>query len=247
MYRFMNILKRDTLNLFLNPMWVILCIAFPFLFTTILGLLTEGLYGSSVSSYDYYGVTMLVFSSLYAGTYSANSFLEERIKQPNLRIIFSPIPSFFIPIAKILASFLFTGVFFTFSAGLAALFFKVNFGEKMIIYVWLLILALDFFFSCLGVLMCCIFKSEGAANQVLSILTAVLGLLSGLFFPVASLGKKMVTISNFSPVTRVVDAVFTLIYDQNSVQFLPLIFMLSALSLATMALIGFLFNGEDYI
>ncbi|MEQ7067652.1 hypothetical protein ABQE06_21505, partial [Enterococcus avium] len=35
MYRFMSILKRDTLNLFLNPMWVILCIAFPFLFTTI--------------------------------------------------------------------------------------------------------------------------------------------------------------------------------------------------------------------
>ncbi|WP_086347219.1 ABC transporter permease [Candidatus Enterococcus clewellii] len=247
MYRFMSILKRDTLNLFLNPMWVILCIAFPFLFATILGILTEGLYGSSVSSYDYYGITMLVFSSLYAGTYSANSFLEERIKQPNLRIIFSPIPSLFIPIAKIIATFLFTGIFFTFSGGLAYLFFNVNFGGEMVLYVWVLILALDFLFSCVGVLMCCLFKSEGVANQVLSILTAFLGLLSGLFFPVASLGKAMVTISNFSPVTKVLDAVLMLIYDQNSTQFFPMLVLLLTLSLATIVLIGFLFNGEDYV
>lgn len=247
MYRFMSILKRDTLNLFLNPMWVILCIAFPFLFTTILGILTEGLYGTSVSSYDYYGVTMLVFSSLYAGTYSANSFLEERIKQPNLRIAYSPISSLFIPIAKIIATFLFTGVFFSFSGGLTHLFFDVNFGGRMLIFVWLLILALDLFFSCLGVLMCCIFKSEGTANQVLSIITAFLGLLSGLFFPVASLGKTMVSISNFSPVTKVLDTVFVMIYDQNYSQFLPVLLILLLLSLVTMVLIGFLFNGEDYV
>ena len=153
-------------------MWVILCIAFPFLFTTILGILTEGLYGTSVSSYDYYGVTMLVFSSLYAGTYSANSFLEERIKQPNLRIAYSPISSLFIPI---------------------------------------------------------------------------LGLLSGLFFPVASLGKTMVSISNFSPVTKVLDTVFVMIYDQNYSQFLPVLLILLLLSLVTMVLIGFLFwNGNTF-
>jgi ABC-2 type transport system permease protein len=247
MYRFMTILKRDTLNLIINPMWVILCIAFPFLFTAILGLLTEGLYGSTVSSYDYYGVTMLLFSSLYAGTYSANSFLEERIKQPNLRIIFSPIPSWFIPISKIIATFLFTGIFFSLSSGIAFLAFNVNFGGKMLPYVWLLILALDFLFSCIGVLMCCIFKSEGAANQVLSILTALLGFLSGLFFPIASLGKTMVPISEFSPVTKVLDAIFAFIYDQNVSQFFPLLLLLSALSFATIVLIIFLFNEGDYV
>ena len=204
MYRFMSILKRDTLNLFLNPMWVILCIAFPFFV-------------------HYY------FRHSYRG-----ALWNKRVQ-------------LFIPIAKIIATFLFTGVFFSFSGGLTHLFFDVNFGGRMLIFVWLLILALDLFFSCLGVLICCIFKSEGTANQVLSLITAFLGLLSGLFFPVASLGKTMVSISNFSPVTKVLDTVFVMIYDQNYSQFLPVLLILLLLSLVTMVLIGFLFNGEDYV
>lgn len=57
----------------------------------------------------------------------------------------------------------------------------------------------------------------------------------------------MVSISNFSPVTKVLDTVFVMIYDQNYSQFLPVLLILLLLSLVTMVLIGFLFNGEDYV
>ncbi len=63
-------------------MWVILCIAFPFLFTTILGILTEGLYGTRVSSYDYYGVTMLVFSSFMQAPTQPIAFLRNGSDNP---------------------------------------------------------------------------------------------------------------------------------------------------------------------
>ncbi len=38
-----------------------------------------------------------------------------------------------------------------------------------------------------------------------------------------------------------------MIYDQNYSQFLPVLLILLLLSLVTMVLIGFLFNGEDYV
>jgi len=247
MDRFVQILKRDTINLFINPVWLILGLGFPFLFAAILGLLTEGLYGSTITSYDYYGVTMLLFSAFYAGTYAANSFLEERIKLPNLRIIFSPVKGWFIPISKILATFFFTSSLTTIAGCLLFLCFKVNFGGKLFIYVWLLFLMLDFLFSCLGVFMCCIFKSEGTANQILSLVTVFLGLLSGYFFPVISLGERIAKISHFSPTTMVLETIFSLIYDQDTSAFLSTFVLLFAFSLGLLVLIHFLFKGEEYL
>lgn len=247
MYRFYKILQRDTINLFINPMWVFLGIAFPFLFAVILGLLTEGLYGASISSYDYYGVTMLLFCGLYSATYSANSFMEERIKKPNLRIVYSPIRNWFIPLTKTIATFLFMSFFVTLAGILLHLCFKVNFGHSLLFQSWLLLLALNFFFSSLGVLMCCIFKSEGVANQIISIITAALGLISGFFFPISVFGDTIVKFSQFLPTTMVFNAILAMIYDQDSTDFLPTLLILGLLSFIIIVLCNYLFKGEDYV
>lgn len=247
MYRFLRIVQRDTINLFMNPMWLFFGIGFPFLLTAVLGVLTEGLYGSSITSYDYYGVTMLLYSTLYAATFSANAFLEERIKQPNLRIIYAPISKFSIPLSKILATFIFTSVFYTLAGGIMHLILGVNFGSAHLWQIWALFMAVDFFFSCIGVLMCCLFKSEGVANQIISVVTTLFAVLSGLFFPVASLGKQMVTVSKFSPITKVVDLIFALIYDASTTGFLAIMGMLLGLSILLILCCGGLFKGEDYL
>ncbi|MGY3779613.1 ABC transporter permease [Isobaculum melis] len=247
MYRFLRIVQRDTINLLINPMWIFFGIGFPFLLTAVLGVLTEGLYGSSITSYDYYGVTMLLYSTLYAATFSANAFLEERIKQPNLRIIYSPINKFSIPLSKIIATFIFTAIFYTLAGGVMHILLGVNFGSAHLGKIMALFLAVDFFFSCIGVLMCCLFKSEGVANQIISIVTTLFAVLSGLFFPVASLGKQMVAISKFSPITKVIDLIFSLIYDTAATGFLATMGLLLGMSMLLILCCGALFKGEDYL
>ncbi|WP_429976044.1 ABC transporter permease [Enterococcus sp. DIV0086] len=247
MYRLFRIIQRDTMNLITNPMWIFFSLMFPFLLVAILGFLTGGLYGDYFTSYDYYGVTLMLFSTMYAATFSANSFMEEKIKKANLRIVYSPIRNWFIPFSKAVATFIFTTFFYTIAAVSCHLLFQIRFGDDMLLQIWLLFIGMDLLFSCIGVLMCCIFKSEGVANQILSILTAALAMLSGFLFPIANLGETFVKISKWLPTTKVVQTIFEMIYDQNSENFSSVFLMLVAFSVLILAVSTILFNGEEYV
>lgn len=247
MYRLVKIIQRDTINLLTNPMWIFFSLMFPFLLVAILGFLTEGLYGDYFTSYDYYGVTLMLFSAMYAGTFSANSFMEEKIKRANLRIVYSPIRNWFIPFSKVIATFIFSTFFYTIAAVIYHFLFQIRFGDEKLLEIWLLFIGMNLLFSCIGVLMCCIFRSEGVANQILSILTAALAMLSGFLFPVANLGETFVKISKWLPTTKVAQTVFEMIYDQNAANFLPVFMLLLILSGLIMAGSMILFNGEEYV
>ena len=247
MYRLVRIIQRDTFNLLTNPMWIFFSLMFPLLLVAILGFLTEGLYGDYFTSYDYYGVTFMLFSAMYAATFSANSFMEEKIKQANLRIVYSPIRNWFIPFSKIVATFIFTTIFYTIAAVICHLLFHIRFGSENLLQIWLLFIGMNLLFSCIGVLMCCIFKSEGVANQILSILTAALAMLSGFIFPIANLGETFVKISRWLPTAKVAQAVFEMIYDQNTASFFPVFSLLLIGSILILGLSIILFRGEEYV
>jgi len=247
MYRLFRIIQRDTMNLITNPMWIFFSLMFPFLLVVILGFLTGGLYGDYFTSYDYYGVTLMLFSTMYAATFSANSFMEEKIKKANLRIVYSPIRNWFIPFSKAVATFIFTTFFYTIVAVICHLLFQIRFGDGKLLQIWLLFIGMNLLFSCIGVLMCCIFKSEGVANQILSILTAALAMLSGFLFPIANLGEAFVKISKWLPTTKVAQTIFEMIYDQNSANFSSVFLMLVAFSVLILAVSTILFNGEEYV
>ncbi|MBO0454644.1 ABC transporter permease [Candidatus Enterococcus murrayae] len=247
MYQLFRIIQRDTINLFTNPMWAVFSLLFPFLLVATLGFLTEGLYSSQFTSYDYYGVTLMLFSVMYTATFSANSFMEEKIKNANLRIVYSPIQDWFIPFSKIIAAFIFTTFFYTVSAVICHLLFQIRFGSENSLEIWLLCVGMNFVFSCIGVLMCCIFKSEGVANQIISNLTVALAVLSGFLFPVASFGAAFVKISKWLPTTKVLQTIFEMIYDQNMLNFLPVLSMLFVIAILILGVSLFLFNGEEYV
>ena len=124
---------------------------------------------------------------------------------------------------------------------------QIRFGDEKLLQIWLLFIGMNLLFSCIGVLMCCIFRSEGVANQILSILTAALAMLSGFLFPVANLGETFVKISKWLPTTKVAQTVFEMIYDQNAANFLPVFMLLLILSGLIMAGSMILFNGEEYV
>ena len=73
-----------------------------------MGFLFENLYNTSlVSSYDFYGVTMIIFIAMMGATVPANIFLEKHLKNANTRIFYSPVSRVSVYSSKILACFLF--------------------------------------------------------------------------------------------------------------------------------------------
>ena len=236
----------DLVNLATNPMWVFSAIGFPLVLIVILGFLMSGSYGSTVTSYDYYGVALLVFGIFNAATFSANSFMEERIKSPNMRIIHSPVPPSFIPISKILATSVFCTVAYTIVALTLHLALQVNYGAA----VWAFFIIMSgsvFFFSTLGVLVCCLLKSEGTTNQILSMLFTLFAVLGGVFFPVDGLGKAISAVSWISPAKWILSSFFRVIYDEDLSMVAPVCGGLVLLSSASVLMCVRLFRPEEYL
>jgi ABC-2 type transport system permease protein len=76
MYALRKMIVVDTKNLFKNKAWLLLGIFLSIILVALLGFITKPLYGSIMSSYDFYGVTVFFFLTANGATFSANAFLE---------------------------------------------------------------------------------------------------------------------------------------------------------------------------
>lgn len=247
MYRFFQIFKRDFLNLAFNPMWIFYCTVFPFMMVLILGFLSSGNYGSIVTSYDYYGVSMMIYIIFNTSTIASNSFMEERIKQGNMRIIYSPVPKGFIYLSKIAATFVFSFLCHLLVMLLLYFTLKVNFGGNNAFFIIIILLLFEIFASILGVMFCCIFKSENTTNQLLSIVINISAILGGLFFRLNGYGKTVEKICYLSPVKWIVNDIFKIIYDGDFSYYLPTVIILIVLSASALLLCAKFYRAEDYI
>lgn len=247
MYELRRMIRLDVLNLIKNPVWVLYVTLFPILLVVILSFVGGTGTGNEMSSADYFGLTMMVFAALQSSSFAANSFMEERIKLPNMRIIMLPVPDYFIPLSKIIATLIFTVLFYTIDGWLLSQFFAVNFGGQAWPAVWGLLVTVDFFAVVFGILFCTLFKSESMANQFTSLLTQSLAILSGCFFPIYILGEKVAAISYYSPITRVIHTLFELIYDGNYQHYASTIIIVLVLSILCGGVSLKLFKGEDYL
>lgn len=208
------IAKEDLINLIKNPMWIFTVTAFPLLMIAFLGYLTNGNYSNLIDSYDYYGVTLLLYAVLNSGMLASNSFMEERIKKPNMRIIYAPSSAKFIYFSKIIASFIFSFGFHLLDMVFLSLVFHVHFGSFP---QFILLLALtELFAVTLGIMCCCIFKTEAIANQILSIIINLISILGGLMFSLDGYGETVRRISLLSPAKWLSNTMFQMIYDHNS-------------------------------
>jgi len=247
MYKFKKLFVMDLMNLFTNPMWIFYAFGFPIVLILILGFLMSGSYGKDVTSYDYYGVALLIFGFFNAATFAANSFMEERIKSPNMRIVYSPVRPIFIPLSKILATSVFCTVAYVFVALFLHLSVGVTYGGSDVWAVFMIMLLSIFFFSALGVLVCCLLKSEGTTNQILGLLFALFSALGGVFFPVDGLGKVLSAASWISPAKWILTSFLRIIYDKDFSMLLPVCGGFVLLSAVSVFLCGRLFRGEEYI
>lgn len=244
---FYTIFRRDFINILCNPTLVVVNTVFPILLILILGYLSSGNFGSDITSYDYYGITVLIFSILSVSITASNSFLERRLKNSNLRILYSPIPPSFIYISKILATFLFTSVCFLGLMLFLYFVFHVNLGGKYVGTIILIILSFNFLTSTIGVLFCCILKSEELTNKILSTVNSIFALFGGLFFQLDGFGKTVERITYFSPVKWISEGMFKIIYDQDFSYFIPIIIICTILSVFFILICKMTFKTEHYV
>lgn len=247
MDKFFVLFKRDFGNMVKSPVLLQFSTAFPVLLTLIMGFLCQGSYGAEVTSYDYYGITMLLFAVIGVSVSAANSFMEKGIKACNLRVIYSPIRVSYIYLSKIIATFLYTSVCFMVVMGVCKFLLGVNYGGKNSGYVVLLILLLDLLSAALGVMFCCIFKSEEVSSQILSMANNVFGILGGLFFQIDGLGKAAGTLSNISPVKWVLAGIMKIIYDGDLSLVAPISVIFLSLTAVLLLVCRLTFRTEDYV
>ena len=239
------ITKEDLKNLFKNPMWMFYSTVFPILLIIILGFLNKDSYGSEITSYDFYGISLMIYAVTSSGMTSANAFMEERIRKANMRIIYAPGSESVIYLSKIISSFLFALICHTFDMILLFNLFHIH-VEAVPELILMLILG-EFFFNALGVMFCCIFKTEAMANQILSIFINLFAILGGLIFPVDGYGKAVRAISYISPSKWLAKAAFGMIYDRNYTWFIPVMAGLGICILTVLIICSKTFRKEDCI
>ena len=239
------ITKEDFMNLVKNPMWVFYVTLFPILLVAILGFMTKDSYGSGFTSYNYYGITLMIYSILMGGMTSANAFMEERIKKPNMRIIYSPGSISYIYLSKILATLVFSAVFHLIDMLILCTLYNIKINHVLDIVI---LLGLTELFSVtLGVMLCCIFKKEAITNQLQSILVNIMAIFGGLMFSLDGLGTTVKTISSMSPAKWLTNTIFQIIYDNNMEGFLPTVFLLSSVIVIMIMVCKLTFRKEDCI
>lgn len=98
---FIKIIKFDFMNIIKNPMLLIVNTIFPFILIGVMGLVTSGSFGAgNVSSFDYNGITMMIFVAFLIAMTASNTFMEEKVKRGNTRIIYAPVSKVKIYLSK---------------------------------------------------------------------------------------------------------------------------------------------------
>lgn len=240
-----TIVREDLINLIKNPMWLFFAALFPLLMWLLMGFMTRSSYGHSFTSFDYYRVAIMIYSAFYSGTISANAFLEERIKKPNMRIIYAPGHARNIFLSKIIASFLFCFSFHAVDICVMALLFPTRTVHS--VFLLLFVALSDLFAVTFGILLCCIVKQEGVTNQIQSILINILAFFGGVFFPLAGMGAFIRSLSLLSPIKWIVTDLFRLLYDNNFQHVSATIILLLAGTAAMILLCHLTFRKEDCI
>lgn len=243
------LMKQDFKNLATNPTIFTFCFIYPPVLIFLFGFLFSNLYGSEVvTSYDFYGITLMFYMLLGTITITPNTFMEKRIKSANLRIAYAPISRFIIYFSKILSSYIFMGTTFTIDICLMQMCGFVNYGGKEhLINVLILMYCMLAFSVTLGGAVCVVLRSEELTNKILTIIATAFAVFSGIFFPISSLGEQVSNFANLSPLKWVIDCAFQLIYDGVSHSYIPIISGLLMCSIIFMIIIHCFYRLEDYL
>ena len=197
-----NLIKFDiSYNIAKKPVILVYLFVFPFLIFALLGYLTTGSFSGGISSFDYYGLTIIIYFQLTMGTMISNMIMEENVKLPNMRIAYSLEDENYIYISKIIALTLANAISIGVYMLLLMEIYHVNFGANpFMVYITYMILGL--FSTCLGTALCIGLKDESVCNNILGVVQIILG-------------KIGIFLSNFSIVKWINYGIGSYVYGQS--------------------------------
>lgn len=243
-----KIVKFDFINTIKNPVLIFSETVLPITLFLVFGFIMRNRYGAyNMSSYDYYGVTMIIFSTFLMSIITANIFMERKIQEGNIRIIYSPTAKINIYLSKILTGFLFGTIVYTILMVLEKYVLGINYGDAYFGILLLIIIIFNLFTCCIGGFACCLLRSEEAVSKIIAPINYLLAMLGGLFTPVGGFGSVINKISYISPVRWVSDCMFKIIYDNDLSMAVPLLGVLIVLSLILIGLCQISFKPEEYV
>lgn len=241
------LMKADFVNLFSNKVWLFYMLIFPILLILALGWMMKGSYEGSLSSYDYYGVTMMIYAALNASSLAANCLLEKKVKRANLRVLLSPIKEPIIIISKSIATAVFSMICLLIAAIVVSVTMDVNFGGSRSVLLAFLLLNTIFFSTNLSLCICVILKSEEITSQIVSNILLLFSAIGGLFFSLEQFGPFWTIISYISPVKWAVSSVFSVIYDDQYGLYILTNIGLISTSCLLLVCSSKKFKGADYV
>lgn len=246
---FIKILRQDVQNILHNPALVFSNTLLPLLLIGVMGFITKGVFGTDlVSSYDFYGVNMMIFSvALLVAITTTNSFMEESVKRGNFRISYAPVSKTEIYLSKMLSTYLLTTVSYGILIPFCQYFLHFNMGGSHMFYFILLLNIFSLFSCSFGTMFCCIFRSEEQANAIMQIPVLLFSFLGGVFFQIHRFGAAVRGLSSLSPVKWVADCSYQMIYDGDAHLLVPVILALLALSFLFLCICQLLFKPEEYL
>lgn len=241
-----NMIKFQLKLMVKTPIIIIFLFFCPVILTASIGYLSQNSFGSEMSSYTYYSISMMIFVYIAAGIISSFNFIDKPIKDGNFRLIFTPASTSSIYISQILSTTMFSSVGCAFSMIIFSTLFNVDYnGSGMIIL--LAFIALSFMSSALGVFLCTLFDDAVTINVIFNIVQTILCALGGAFFSIEALGKIPAAIAKISPVKWLMDGILNSMYDNSTTLLYITVLINILLGIIIIMLCKTTFKTEKYI
>ncbi|MBU3073101.1 ABC transporter permease [Clostridium estertheticum] len=245
---FIKMVKFDFMNIIRNPMLLIVNTIFPLILIGVMGFVMSNVWGKgSMSIYDYYGIKMMILTALFIAMTATNTFMEEKVKSGNSRIIYAPVSKTSIYLSKLISTYILGTISYSVLILIGQYLLHINFGGNNIIYIMVLINILALLGCSLGTMFCCLFKSEEGANSIMQIPLTLFIFFGGIIFGVHRLGNVVAEISNLSPIKWVNECAIRIIYNNDFSIYLPVLAFLLIASMVCIIICQITFKPEEYV
>lgn len=246
MMNIINMIKFQLKLICKTPVMFMMYFVYPVLLTGIIGYLTQSNFGGGVSSYEYYSIGMMIFIFSSAGLISAYNFLDDNVRQGNVRTLFAPIDKVGIYLSQIISGTIYSAFAIVETMLIFNLLFKVSYnGNSILICSSFIILA--FMSNTLGMFLCTVINNVGIVNAVFNIVQVVFCVLGGAFFSLEILGEVPAMLSNISPVKWFMDGLLNSMYDNNNFILFVAIGINSLIGIILIGVTYKTFNLEKYL
>lgn len=220
-------------------------VIFPIIMVGLLGLLRKGSYAQGFSAFSYYAVAILPFIICCEITTAAYQGQEEARKKVAERFLISPVCVKTLLLAKWAAGTTILSICHGLVYVLFHFIFHVSYGGYGIL-VFLMSVSFTAVIYGMGLWFGLGMKNFIVVKNFVSIISMILAVLGGCFYPFASSNPLIQGLIRISPITWLNRASFLAIYDQQVVQLILLTIIFLVLSVLCIIIAVLKFRKEDF-